>query len=59
MVDEMEKKGYEPNEIACGTIVHSLCKIDETDMAIRLLRKMEEGRFKPNVVLYSTIIDNL
>ena len=59
MVEDMEEKGYQPDAFNCGTIINALCKIGKTDMAIRLLRKMEEGKFKANVVMYSTIIDNL
>ncbi|KAK4595359.1 hypothetical protein RGQ29_013707 [Quercus rubra] len=55
----MEKNGHEPDAVTCGTILNTLCKIGKTDMTIRLLRKMEEGKFKANVVLYGTIIDNL
>ena len=44
LVDEMEKEGYEPDTITCGTMVnttYALCKIGETNIAIRLL-KMEK-----------------
>lgn len=40
----MEKEGYEPDTITCGTMVnttYALCKIGETNIAIRLL-KMEK-----------------
>ena len=59
MVEEMEKKGYQPNVITCGTIVNGLCEIGQTGMAIRLLRKLEKGNFEQNVVLYNMIIDSL
>ena len=36
-----------------------MCKIGETDMAIRLLRKIEKTYFEPNVVFYNIIIDSL
>ena len=55
----MEEKGYQPDAFNCGTIINALCKIGKTDMAIRLLRKMKEGKFKANVVHYSAIIDSL
>ena len=44
-LDEMENKGYKPNAITSGTILNGLCKIGETGMAIKLLRRMEEGNF--------------
>ena len=55
----MEKNGYKPDAITCGTILNALCKIGKTDMAIGLLRKIEKKYFEPNVVFYITIIDRL
>ena len=55
----MEKKGYEPSVITCGTIVNGLCKIGQTGVAIRLLRKLEKWNFEQNVVLYSMVLDSL
>ena len=59
MVDEMERKGHQPDAFTCGTMVNGLCKIGETDMAIRLLRNMEEGNFELDMTTYNTIIDSL
>ena len=59
LVDEMEKKGYEPDRFTCGTIVNGLCKIGETNVAINLLRKMERGNFVLDLTTYNTIIDSL
>ena len=55
----MENKGYEPDVITCGTIVNGLCKIGQTGVAIRLLRKIEKRNFAQTVVLYSKIINSL
>ena len=59
LVDEMEKKGYEPDRFTCGTIVNGLCKIGETNVAISLLWKMEKGNFLLDPAAYNTIIDSL
>ena len=42
LVEDMEKKGYQPNAFTCGTILNALCKIGKADMALGLLRKLEE-----------------
>ena len=59
LVEEMEKKGYEPDAITCGTIVNGLCKNGQTGVAIKLLRMLGKRNFEQNVVLYSTVIDGL
>ena len=56
LVEEMENKGYQPDASTCGTLLNGLCKISQTGVAIRLLRKLEKGNFELNVVLYSTVI---
>ena len=59
LVEDMEKKGYQPDAFTCGTILNALCKIGKTNMAIGLLRKIGKMYFEPNVVFYNTIIDSL
>ena len=59
LVEDREKKGYQPDAFTCGTILNAICKIGKTDMAIGLLRKLEEGDFELHLITYSTIIDSL
>ena len=52
------ENGYPCNQHASGIIIRGLCKSGNLHSAIDMLKEMNEnGRFKPNVVFYSTIID--
>ena len=55
----MENKGCQPNVITCKALVNGLCKTGQTGVAIRLLRKMEEGSFELDLPAYNTNIDSL
>ena len=53
-----------PDAFTCGTILNGLCKIGQTSMAIRLLRKMEEGNFELDLIqqdlaTYNSLIQGL
>lgn len=49
-------KGNQPSTFACGTIIHGLCEVENTNAALGLLRKMEERNF---IVVYSALTDCL
>lgn len=58
-VSDRVVKGIQTSSIACGTIIHGLCKVGNNHAALRLLRKMEERNLLVDVVVCSTIIDSL
>ncbi|KAK6136000.1 hypothetical protein DH2020_030272 [Rehmannia glutinosa] len=45
--------------VTYGIVVYGLCKAGNTAMAIELLRVMEKGSCKPNIHIYSSVIDSL
>ncbi|KAJ0716910.1 putative tetratricopeptide-like helical domain superfamily [Helianthus annuus] len=55
----IKHKLCEPNVVMYSTMIKGLCKVGNNDIAIGLLRLMDERGCKPNVVVYSTIIDSL
>ncbi|PWA61675.1 pentatricopeptide repeat protein [Artemisia annua] len=48
-----------PNVVMYNTMIKGLCKFGHNDIAIQLLRHIDERGCKPDVVTYSTIIDSL
>ncbi|KAJ0716900.1 putative tetratricopeptide-like helical domain superfamily [Helianthus annuus] len=55
----IKQKLCEPDVVMYSTMIKGLCKFGNNDIAIGLLRLMDERGCKPNVVVYSTIIDSL
>ncbi|KAJ0694712.1 putative tetratricopeptide-like helical domain superfamily [Helianthus annuus] len=55
----IKHKLCEPNVVIYSTMIKGLCKVGNNDIAVGLLRLMDERGCKPNVVVYSTIIDSL
>ncbi|KAJ0478474.1 putative tetratricopeptide-like helical domain superfamily [Helianthus annuus] len=55
----IKHKLCEPNVVMYSTMIKGLCKFGNNDIAIRLLRLMDERCCKPNVVAYNTVIDSL
>lgn len=54
----MVVKGCQPDLFTYGVVVNGICKRSNTDFALYLLRKMEEGKINI-VVIYSKIVDAL
>ncbi|PQQ00949.1 pentatricopeptide repeat-containing protein [Prunus yedoensis var. nudiflora] len=48
-----------PDVVTFGTLIKGFCMTGNNSAAIQLLRRMEEGACKPDLVVYSTIIDSL
>ncbi|KAK9675579.1 hypothetical protein RND81_11G016600 [Saponaria officinalis] len=60
LLDRVVKLGLQPNLITYGAMFKGLCRNGDNAGALRLLRNMEsKAPFKPNVVIYSTLIDSL
>ncbi|KAK9692118.1 hypothetical protein RND81_09G242000 [Saponaria officinalis] len=60
LLDKMVKLGIQPTLVTYGAMFKGLCRIGDNVGALRLLRNMEsKAPFKPNVVIYSTLIDSL
>ncbi|KAL9998488.1 putative tetratricopeptide-like helical domain superfamily [Helianthus debilis subsp. tardiflorus] len=55
----IKHKLCEPNVVTYSTMIKGLCKVGNNDIAIGLLRLMDERGCKPDTVVYNTIIDSL
>ncbi|KAL9998492.1 putative tetratricopeptide-like helical domain superfamily [Helianthus debilis subsp. tardiflorus] len=55
----IKHKLCEPNVVMHSTMIKGLCKVGNNDIAIGLLRLMDERGCKPDIYAYSTIIDSL
>lgn len=54
-----EEGNCKSDDFTFGTLIKGLCMKGNNSGAIQMLRKMEREACKPNVVVYSTIIDSL
>ncbi|GAV89090.1 PPR domain-containing protein/PPR_1 domain-containing protein/PPR_2 domain-containing protein, partial [Cephalotus follicularis] len=52
-------EGVEPDAFSYNTIVNGLCKIGNTNAAIKLFKKMEQRGVELDLVTYNAIIDSL
>ncbi|RHN52657.1 putative pentatricopeptide [Medicago truncatula] len=52
-------KGFKLDHVSYRTLINELCKTGETRAALQVLRKIERILVKPNVLMYTTIIDSL
>ncbi|KAF6153295.1 hypothetical protein GIB67_003485 [Kingdonia uniflora] len=59
VITKLQNFGYTCSDVTYGTIVDGLCKIGNIDQAIKLLKDMEKGNRKPNILMYIAIIDGL
>ncbi|KAH9613851.1 hypothetical protein KSS87_019041 [Heliosperma pusillum] len=60
LLDKIVKLQIHPSLVTYGSMFKGLCRSGDNAGALRLLRNMESrSPFKPNVVIYSTIIDSL
>ncbi|KAK9692062.1 hypothetical protein RND81_09G238700 [Saponaria officinalis] len=60
LLDKMVKLGIQPTLVTYGAMFKGLCRIGDNAAALRLLRNMEsKAPFKPDVVIYNTLIDSL
>uniref|UniRef100_A0A803L4V3 Pentatricopeptide repeat-containing protein n=1 Tax=Chenopodium quinoa TaxID=63459 RepID=A0A803L4V3_CHEQI len=58
LLDEIVKLGLQPDIVTYNTVVKGFCRIGDNASARTFLRKMKSGcHFKPNIVMYNTIID--
>ncbi|KAH9603633.1 hypothetical protein KSS87_012448 [Heliosperma pusillum] len=60
LLDKIVKLQIHPSLVTYGSMFKGLCRSGDNAGALRLLRNMESrSPFKPNVVIYNTIIDSL
>ncbi|KAJ0478475.1 putative tetratricopeptide-like helical domain superfamily [Helianthus annuus] len=55
----IKQKICEPDVVTYSTMIKGLCKFGNNDIAIGLLRLMDERGCKPDIYAYATIIDSL
>ncbi|OIT28517.1 PREDICTED: pentatricopeptide repeat-containing protein At1g06270 [Nicotiana attenuata] len=56
---EMQDIGYNPDCGTCNYIISSLCKVDQIDEAVNVLKGMARAGCIPDLDSYGTLIDNL
>ncbi|KAM3322107.1 pentatricopeptide repeat-containing protein [Capsicum chacoense] len=56
----MRGHGCMPNTVAYSALLHGICRFGNLERALELLREMEKdgGQCKPNVVTYTTVVQN-
>ncbi|KNA06219.1 hypothetical protein SOVF_183070 isoform B, partial [Spinacia oleracea] len=60
LLDKIVKLGFQPDIVTYGAMIKGLCRIGDNVGALSLLHKMQsEGLCKPNLLIYTTIIDSL
>ncbi|KAK4363677.1 hypothetical protein RND71_018918 [Anisodus tanguticus] len=55
----VREKICEPNEVMYGTVMNGLSKRGHTEKTLSLLRLMEQRNTKPDIYIYSIVIDAL
>lgn len=45
-----------PNVVSCNILLKALCKMNEVDVAVRVLDEMRYMSVVPNVVSYTTVL---
>ncbi|KAF6139872.1 hypothetical protein GIB67_009719 [Kingdonia uniflora] len=54
-----ENRVKHATDVTYGTMVDGLCKTGNVDQAIKLLKDIDKGNHKPNILIYNAIIDSL
>ncbi|XP_015072143.1 pentatricopeptide repeat-containing protein At1g06270 [Solanum pennellii] len=56
---EMQDIGYAPDCGTCNYLISSLCKVDQIDEAVNVLKGMGRAGCSPDLDCYGSLIDNL
>ncbi|PIA59197.1 hypothetical protein AQUCO_00400225v1 [Aquilegia coerulea] len=59
MFNKLLDNHYPLDVVTIGVVTDALCKANDTDTALKLMTWMEKSNIKPDVKLYSTIIDEM